>query len=355
MKSIKSYKSKSEDNECFIRLDSNESYIDVERDKKIMMKGILNKVPFNRYPDNESCDLRKLYADYVQGIKIDNILAGNGSDEMIGLVIGALINQGKKVLTFSKEFSMYEYYTSINGGEIVRYETEEDGKVCVDDFIDFGKKEDVDLIIFSNPNNPTGNILSNEDIEKILLAFPDTYVLVDEAYYEFYGESMIEDIGKFNNLLVTRTLSKAWGLAALRVGFLISCEKNIEKFKEVKVPYTISGISRTIAESVLKNKRIVEERSKEIICERENLYNELNFIEKEAAMEIKFYKSNANFIFGRTPYKEALFTALKRRKITIRNFKDDTFRITVGSNLENRRLIETIKEVFIYGGEACFE
>lgn len=355
MKAIKSYIPNNDCDECVIRLDNNESYLDIEREKKMMMKGILNEVSFNRYPDNDNYNLRKLYAEYTQEIGLDNILAGNGSDEMISLVIGSLIGKGDKVLTFSKEFSMYKYYTSMNEGEVIEYETGEDGKVDIDEFINFGKKENVDLIIFSNPNNPTGNIIPNDEIEKILEAFSDTYVLVDEAYYEFYGQSMINSIKKFDNLLITRTLSKAWGLAALRVGFLISDKKNIDKFKSVKVPYTISGISKIIAESVIKDKIFVEERSKEIIDEREFLYNQLSFIEKEAAMEIKFYKSNGNFIFGRTPYKEALFTALKRHRIAIRNFKDDTFRITVGSKLENKRLIETIKEVFVYGGEVYFE
>lgn len=352
MKSVKSYFSLNDnDFESTIKLDSNESYLDIDREKVIMLKSSLNKVPFNRYPDNENLKIRSLYADYVGNIDENNVLAGNGSDEMINLVIGALISTGKKVLTFSKEFSMYEYYTSIHDGEVIKYETEKDGKVDVDKFIELGKKEDVDFIIFSNPNNPTGNILTKGEIEKILLEFKDIYILVDEAYYEFYKESVINDINKYNNLLVTRTLSKAWGLAALRIGFLIASKQNIEKFKALKVPYTINELSKKLAESVLQNKEIVEERSHNIIVERTKLYDELKFIEKKAAIEVEFYQSHGNFIFGRTPYKEALLTGLKMHKIKIRNFPDDTFRITVGSNFENNRLIDTMKEIFMYGGE----
>lgn len=353
MKSIKAYISLNEDDEeGIIRLDNNESNLDIDREKILMMKGALNKVSFNRYPDNENLKLRTLYADYIDDyISEKNIIAGNGSDEMISLVISGLIEKDKKVLMFSKEFSMYEYYVSIYGGEVIKYETAKDGEVDVEEFIKLGKEKNVDFIIFSNPNNPTGSVISKDDIERILKEFKETYVLVDEAYYEFYGESIIGKVNKYKNLLVTRTLSKAWGLAAIRVGFLISCEDNIKKFKTIKVPYTMSSLSVKIAEEILSDKERIYERSKDLIAERNNLYKELKYIESEAAMEIEFFSSEGNFIFGRTPYKEALLTGLKMHKIAIRNFKDDTFRITVGSSFENKRLIETIKEIFTYGGE----
>lgn len=352
MKPIKSYVSLNED-ECddVIRLDNNESNLDIDREKILTIKGALNKVPFNKYPDNKNIKIRSLYSEYVEGITEKNVLAGNGSDEMLGLVIGALIEKGKKVLMFSKEFAMYEYYTSIHGGEVIKYETEKDGVVDVDKFIELGKKENIDFIIFSNPNNPTGNVLDNSEIEKILQSFSDKYVLVDEAYYEFYGKSIVSDIDLYENLLVTRTLSKAWGLASIRIGFLISSEKNIEKFSAFKVPYTISTFSKNVAEVLLQDKRRVVERCKNIVQEREKLYTQLKEIEKEAAIEVEFYESKGNFIFGRTPYKEALLTGLKMHKIAIRNFQDDTFRITVGSSFENNRLIDCLKDIFTYGGE----
>ena len=146
-------------------------------------------------------------------------------------------------------------------------------------------------------------------------------------------------------------LSKAWGLASIRIGFLISSEKNIEKFSAFKVPYTISTFSKNVAEVLLQDKRRVVERCKNIVQEREKLYTQLKEIEKEAAIEVELYESKGNFIFGRTPYKEALLTGLKMHKIAIRNFQDDTFRITVGSSFENNRLIDCLKDIFTYGGE----
>ncbi|MBE6047374.1 MAG: histidinol-phosphate aminotransferase family protein [Clostridium sp.] len=352
MKSIKSYVSFNE-GECenVIQLDNNESNLNIDIEKMLEIKGALNKVPLNKYPDNKNLKLRELYSKYVDGITEKNVLVGNGSDEMIGLVIGVLISSGKKVLMFSKEFSMYEYYTSIYGGEVIKYETEKDGTVDVDKFIELGKKENVDFVIFSNPNNPTGKVLENNEIEKILNEFKDKYVLVDEAYYEFYGRSIVKNIHLYDNLLVTRTLSKAWGLAAIRVGFLISSESNIEKFQTFKVPYTINSLSKSVAEVILQDVKKVKEKSNNVIEEREKLYKVLKHIEEVAAMEIEFYESKGNFIFGRTPYKKALLTGLKMHKIAIRNFNDDTFRITVGSRFENNRLVDCIKDIFTYGGE----
>lgn len=173
-------------------------------------------------------------------------------------------------------------------------------------------------------------------------------ILVDEAYYEFYGETMIPYINKYKNLIVTRTLSKAWGLAALRIGFLITNEDNVEELLNYKVPYTISTYSQNLASIALKYPERVVNNAKQIVDQREKLYEALKQVEKNAAMNIEFYPSKANFIYGRTNHKEALINGLKDNGISIRNFNDDTFRITVGSPLENRKVVEGIKNIFVY-------
>lgn len=349
MKSIKSYVSLNED-ECedVIRLDNNESNLDIDREKILTIKGALNKVPFNKYPDNKNVKIRSLYSEYVEGITEKSVLAGNGSDEMIGLVIGALIEKGKKVLMFSKEFPMYEYYTSIYGGEVIKYETEKDGVVDVDKFIELGKKENVDLIVFSNPNNPTGIAVSKKEILKILKEFKDKTVIIDEAYYEFNGESVIPYIEEHNNLIVTRTLSKAWGLAALRIGFLISNKDRIKEIMDYKIPYTISGFSNKAAEIALKYPDIPVKNAKIIVEQREILFEELKAIEREAALNIEFFKSKSNYIYGKTTRKEILLKGLENKGIYIRNFEGNGFRITVGSPMQNKKLIEALKKIFVY-------
>lgn len=350
MKKVESYLSIKNENE--INLSSNESYLGINDELFVMMKSAASKVNLNRYPKVEDEEIKERYATYIgKTVTKENIIVGNGSDEMLGLIISSAISYGKKALLLSTDFGMFDYYISVNGGDIVKYKTSDDKYIDVDDFINYGKREKIDLIVFSNPNNPTGNVLSREMIIKILKSFPNIYVVIDEAYYEFYGESMVGDINEFNNLIVTRTLSKAWGLAALRVGFLISNKENVTKLEKYKVPYTISALSEAMVKVALKNINRVKEDSKKIVEAREKLYEDLKEIENEAVLEIKFFKSNANFIFGRTPYKEALLRGLKLYGISIRNFKDDSFRITVGSPFENKRLLESIKSVFVYGGQ----
>jgi histidinol-phosphate aminotransferase len=317
-----------------------------------MMKSSFGKVDFNRYPDNNCVKIKELYASYIGNeVTKNNIIVGNGSDEMLGLIISFVIGENKKMLTISPDFSMYDYYVSMQGGEIIKYGSNREGYVDIDKFIELGKKEDVDLVMFSNPNNPTGYAFSLDEVRKVVEAFKDVYVVVDEAYYEFYGESIVKEINKYKNLLVTRTLSKAWGLAALRVGFLISNEDNIKIFNENKVPYTINSLSQAVAEVALTNQVRVKEDSKKIILEREKVYDELKKIEKESVLKVEFYKSKANYIFGRTPYKEALLNGLKISGINIRNFEDDSFRITIGSPFENNRLLQSLMKIFVYGGE----
>lgn len=333
-----------------IKLNGNEVNIALDEQEIFKIITLINNVELNRYPDTEGVKVRECYAKYAK-VKTENIIMGNGSDEMLSLVIGATIGKGKKILTIDPDFSMYDFYSSVNDGEIIKYKVKEDGSFNVKDFIIFGINNDVDLIMFSNPNNPTGFALPNEDIIEILKAFKDTKVLVDEAYYEFNNESIIEYINEYKNLLVTRTLSKAWGLAAIRVGFLIGNEDLIKKLNNYKVPYNVNSISQIVAEKILGNIERVVVNSDVVIKERERLLLKLKSIQEESSLEIKFYKSSGNYIFGRTNYKEALMKALNNKGIIIRNFKDDSFRITVGSEFENDKIVETIRNAFVYRGE----
>lgn len=332
-----------------VKLNGNESYIVTKSEvqRKISMK--MNEVDLNRYPDDEALNLRRAYGKYV-GVSDESIIAGNGSDEMISLVIGAYVGSGKKLLTLLPDFSMYDFYASLYGGEVIKLECKEDGSYLVEDLIRKGKEEEVDLIIFSNPNNPTGFALSKEEIIKVLLEFKDKKVLIDEAYYEFNGETVVDLINEYKNLFVTRTLSKAWGLAALRVGFLVSNKDTINELKIYKVPYNISTLSQQIATEIIKDSEEVIKNSKEIVLQRENLYGELKKVEKDASLEIKFYPSKANYIYGRTQYKNILMKSLKESGIVIRNFQnEDTFRITVGSPMQNNKVVQAIRGGFVYG------
>lgn len=333
--------------EYTINLDSNEIYLEMDQKILMNMKSCLTSIPLHRYPNNEMKTIKELYAKYA-GTESKNIIVGNGSDEVIELVISKTIKQGKKVLSLGPDFVMYDFYVSRFGGQIKTYDISKSMNFNLEEFIGLGKKEDVELIIFSNPNNPTGIGLEIEDVIAVLEAFKDKMVLVDEAYYEFYGRSMIPYINKYKNLIVTRTLSKAWGLASLRVGFLISNEDNVGELLNYKIPYTISSFSQNLASIVLRYPENVLKNTKLIIEQREELYKNLKEIEKNAAMNIQFYPSKGNYIYGRTSHKEALIKGLENIGIVIRNFRDDTFRITVGSPMQNRKVVDGINKIFVY-------
>lgn len=330
-----------------IKLNSNEVFMDLDENIKLKIKTALNTMEFNRYPSNDMSEIKKLYAKYAK-TKPENIIAGNGSDEVLELIIGSIIDDDKKVLTLGPDFVMYDFFTSKFQGSLVKYDIDTSMKFDVDEFIELGKKENVDLIIFSNPNNPTGIAVTKKEIVKILKEFKDKIVIIDEAYYEFNGESVVSCINEYKNLIVTRTLSKAWGLAALRMGFLITNEDRIKDILDYKVPYTISSFTNKAAEIALKYPDIPVKNAKLIVEQRELLFEELKAIQSEAALNVEFFESKSNYIYGKTKHKETLLKGLENKGIFIRNFDGNGFRITVGSPMQNRKLVETLKKIFVY-------
>ena len=157
-------------NNIGIRANANESYKSITDEELREISTSLEKINFNRYPDSDCDELREIYSKVV-GVNKENLIAGNGSDEMISLIISSQITRKKVVLTINPDFSMYDFYTSVSEGVIKKYNTEKDGSFSVNKFINFGKKVSPKVIIFSNPNNPTGHVISNDDILYILDSF----------------------------------------------------------------------------------------------------------------------------------------------------------------------------------------
>ena len=326
-----------------ILLNANEMYVNLNTIILDEIKNEISNINFNRYPDSDSTELRKRYAE-IYGLDYDAIIAGNGSDEMLGLMIGTFLGHSKKLYTLKPDFSMYNYYASMQESEVVSYETREDGSFSIEDFIKQGKDKKVDLILFSNPNNPTGNHISNKEISKIVESFPNIPVIVDEAYTEYACESALKLINKYNNIYITRTLSKAFSLAAARVGFLMGNKDNIKRIREKKVPYNVNSISQIIASIVLKHRNEFRDIVEEIKKSRDSFYESC----KDGKGYI-IYPSQANFIYGRSPYKDRFIRNLEDNNIIIRSFKDDTFRITMGSEKQNKIVKEILLNLNVEG------
>lgn len=297
-------------------------------------------IDFNRYPDPSQKEVLNAYAKHL-GVKETQLLAGNGSDQMLGHIICYYLCHGKKLYTIAPDFSMYEYYASSYEAQTVKFSAEEDGSFRPDEFIRQGKAEGADMVMFSNPNNPTGRCISREDIRKILDAFRDIPVVVDEAYIEFSRtESILDLIGEYPNLYVTRTLSKAFGLAGIRIGFMASTEENMKKLRDAFVPYAVNSFSMKAAAVALSHSDEKDAVIEEIIQERGRVYKAA-----EGMKNIVFFPSEANFLYGRAGNKEKLMELMNEEGIIIRNYPDpDHFRITIGRKEENDRIIKVLQK-----------
>lgn len=326
-----------------ILLNANESPYPLPASIREEIKARIDSVAFHRYPEDSAKALCDAYANY-SNIKSDQIMFGNGSDEMIGLLISIYIQRGKRVYTMQPDFSMYDYYTAMHEGIMIPYRCDAGAKFSVSDFIAYGKQNAVDLILFSNPNNPTGRCLSPSEIHQILDAFSDIPVIIDEAYGEFAQVSVVADTQKYDHLIVLRTLSKAFGIAALRCGCMITNAALMKRIRTYKVPYNVNSLTQMIAEILLSHHEIMEANVKQIIRQREQLYEALQAF---TTSDFTLYPSHANFLYGITTRKRELLDALKQRHIQIRNYENNNaFRITIGTNDENALVKEAFAEVF---------
>lgn len=336
MKEIQTYEAKKQEG---ILLNANELYTNLVNTMIDEIQKAIKELAFNRYPDADNTELIQAYAK-VMNLAQEKILAGNGSDEMLGLMISYFLGKDKKLYTLNPDFSMYDYYATMQEAGIVKFPCEEDGSFDVDHFIQYGRDQGVHMILFSNPNNPSGHALNRRNLDKIICSFPSIPVIIDEAYAEFGNESMLQCVDQYKNLYVTRTLSKAYGLAGARLGFLISNKENIAVLKPNVVPYNISSIAQRVGSIVLEHAKEFHPIVKQTIEERDMMYQKLKNFKR-----MKFYPSHANYLYGRCAEKEKLLQAFEKRKIIIRDYDGkDTFRITIGSKEENKLVLDVLTQ-----------
>jgi histidinol-phosphate aminotransferase len=304
-----------------------------------------NENPFgelNRYPDPYQKAL-KTKLSILKSIPTENIFSGNGSDEVIDLAYRIFCTPGvDKALTFSPTYGMYEVSAKINDVELITLPLNESFQIDFDSLEPFLKDEHLKLIFICSPNNPTGNII--RDIDFLLQKFKGI-VFVDEAYIDFTcNESHAYDIEDYPNLIVSQTLSKAWGLAAARIGVAYAVPEIISIFNKVKPPYNISELNQQAAIEALdqfsefqKRKAIILEQRKRL----EKILPTLSVVER-------VYRSDANFLLVEVCNANAIYAELVNRKVITRNRSGlvrNCIRITVGSPEENEQLINAFKEL----------
>ena len=297
---------------------------------------------FNRYPDPYQKELKKKLSE-LKSIAPENIFVGNGSDEVIDLAFRIFCNPGKdKALTFSPTYGMYDVSAEINEVELIKIPLNDSFQIDLKGVKKYLNDKKLKLIFICSPNNPTGNILIN--IEWVLQRFKGI-VIVDEAYIDFSNtESFISKIETNPNLIVSQTFSKAWGLAAARVGTAYSTSKIISLFSKVKAPYNVSELNQKAALQVLNNTKEFEKRKLIILEQKDWLEKELNLV----PIVKKVYPSDANFMLIETTNANKIYTALVAQKVITRNRNSlvkNCIRITVGRPDENQKLISALNNL----------
>jgi histidinol-phosphate aminotransferase len=300
-----------------------------------------NENPFgslNRYPDPHQKKLKQKLSK-VYDISAENIFVGNGSDEVIDLVFRVFCNPEKdRVVVCPPTYGMYEVSANINNVEVVPIPLDENFQPKVDEIINTEAK----IVFLCSPNNPTGNTLEN--IEEIIENF-NGIVFVDEAYIDFSSRpSLREKVLEFPNLIVSQTLSKAWGKAAIRVGLGYMSKEIISYFNKVKPPYNVSQLNQNEAIKTLEQFDVFNNNKLTILKQREWLLKQL------AKLDIveKIYPTDANFILAKTKNANLIYQKLIDEKIVVRNRHsviENSIRITVGEESENQKLIESLRMI----------
>ena len=298
---------------------------------------------FNRYPDPLQFKVKKRLSE-IKGVPPQNIFLGNGSDEAIDILFRAFCNPGSdNVITVPPTYGMYEVSANINDVEVRKIKLKTDFQPNMEGIAE-AIDEHTKIIFICSPNNPTGNSINRDDIETILANF-NGLVVIDEAYINYSRQkTFIQELTEYSNLVVLQTLSKAWGLAGLRIGMAFASEEIIEIFNKVKPPYNINEASQALALQALQNVEQVNNWIKETVAEREKLKLELNTLESV----LTIYPSDANFILVKTIQPKEIYQFMVNKGIIVRDRSkvelcEGCLRITIGTPHENELLIEAFK------------
>jgi len=306
-----------------------------------------NENPFgvlNRYPDPGQKALKKKLSEQ-RNVDSENIFIGNGSDEAIDLAYRIFCEPGyDKALTFSPTYGMYDMAACINNIELMKVPFNHMFQINRENLEKHINDPRLKLIFICSPNNPSGNVINDADIEFILRNFKGL-VFIDEAYIEFSDSpSWLGKISLFANLLVSQTFSKAYGLASARIGVAYSSPEIISLFNKVKPPYNVSLLNQEAALDALSNTLVFEANKKTILREKKKLRASL----KKINMIKKIYPSDSNFLLVETTDANKTYDELVKRKIITRNRHmcvENCIRITVGTPEENRKLIAEFKKL----------
>ena len=308
-----------------------------------------NENPFdtglNRYPDPQQ-NLVKEELSKIKGVQKEQILLGNGSDEVLDLIFRVFCEPKEdKVIALPPTYGMYKVLANTNDIELINISLLENFQPNVDEILS-RQNSKIKLLFLCSPNNPTANSFEAKKVEKLIKEFKGI-VVIDEAYIDFSTEeSWLSRLNEFPNLIVTQTLSKAYGLAGIRLGICYASEEIIGILNKIKPPYNVNQLTQEAAIKALQNVEKTNQEITTIVAERKELINSLQTIE----IVDKVYASDANFLLVKVDNANQRYNELVKQGIVVRNRSnhilcENCLRFTVGTSDENEKLIAVLQSI----------
>jgi len=308
-----------------------------------------NESPFdnglNRYPDNKHIELKNLVSN-IKNVNVNQLVLGNGTDEILDLIVRVFCNPNQdKIITLPPTYGMYDVIAKTNGIENIEIQLKDDFSIDVNKILELNSPK-TKILFLCSPNNPTGNSFDIKDLTDLINGFKGI-VVVDEAYIDFSSKpSLISLINVSNNIIITQTMSKAYGMAGIRLGMGFSNEKIIHYLNKIKLPYNINILSERKALKELGKADEVKKNISLVLAQRKLL---IPFLEKLDFIK-KIYKSEANFLLIKVDNANRRYNQLLDKGIVVRDRSNEPLcknclRITIGTKNENNILIKTLSEL----------
>jgi histidinol-phosphate aminotransferase len=325
-----------------MRLDFNENTVGCPRQVVRALRLALNPEMLTRYPEYD--EGRQTLAAYF-GVAPEELVLTNGTDDAIKTLCDTFVDPGDGLLVPAPTFPVYEFFHSVAGGKTLRIRYDGNFHLPSTRFVSTLKRRRVRWVALANPNNPTGTQISHADLKAILLAAPETLVLVDEAYYDFSGQTVLPWIRKYPNLIVSRTFSKAFGLAALRLGCLFANAEIVEAMRRGQNPFAVNSLALICAGVAIRHDAQVRKYASQIRSNRAEFSRWLD------AWEIPYVPSSANFVLTRVgSHAPEIARRLRAKGILVRDWSYDPhlkgyLRFTIGSVAQTRRLMGELQRL----------
>jgi histidinol-phosphate aminotransferase len=324
-----------------LRLDFNENTVGCAPEVARALRRAINPEMLTRYPEYE--EARRKLARFF-GVAPQEMLLANGTDDAINLICDAFVEPGDTLVVPAPTFPVYEFFHNVAGGKAVRVRYNEDFKLPVDEVLK-ATSRGARWLALANPNNPTGTTVPQRDLKKLLRGAPKTLVLVDEAYYDFCGETVLPWIRKYPNLIVTRTFSKAFGLAALRMGLIFAHKETIEALHRAQNPFVVNSLALLAAGVAVRHAGHVRRYVKEVLQNRRAF---CQWLERKG---LAYVPSKANFVLTRVGKRAPeIARRLRAQRVLVRDWSYDPklqgyLRFTIGSRAQTLRLMKALERL----------